>query len=626
MELCCPESRPRVGLRGRTKAAGRARLAILSLTALGLVLGTAARAEKRSYGYDEDPVRLGEAALEERRLTDALNLFREAIQSEWKLDKAHFGLGEVLRLRHKYADAEAAYRFAVEERARERDGADYPEASAGLGLTLYYLGRPEAAKQALETARDQDGGLWNANYGLARLLIDQKQYEEALSYLAKGKKKKGLVEGEDLYYFGLALAQVGLGDVTEAEKNALMALHMNPGEAEYGTLVGQIYTARNAPTLAINAYERALAAPGVEQTPEVHYNVALLYEGQHEWNDALRHYISAIELDSTFAPAFKNVAHLYALGNQNDQAARFYLRYNQLVPDDPEGWHGQAEALSSLGSRELALEAAEKAYELDSQDPQICLTLARAAYEAGDLDRSLRMYSSLSDSTTYTAGDWIRLGQITMDQKGFDRAEELLNRAIALEPNNPEAYAAKGKLFLSRANPDSAVGYYQKALDINPGSLVARINLGVGLLQLQRSSDAIRVLREAVEMNPNVGATHIYLGQALVIAGDLSGGLEAYRKAMELDPKSAPAMRGAAFIYLKRKDYGTAETILLKATALDPGNPDGWAALGNAQSGLNQVDAGIQSFQKALEISPNHETALRGLEALRTAKALTDNR
>ncbi len=621
MLRCLFHDRPAQGLGRRPRVAGRAFPAILALTALALALGTTVRAEKKSYGYEEDPVRLGDTALEQRRLEDAGNLYREAIQSEWKLDKAHFGLGETLRLQHKHADAETAYRTAIDERKRTRDGALYPEASAGLGLSLYYLGRPDEARREFQSALDQKGNLWNANYGMARLLIDEKKYQEAESYLEKGKKAKGLAEGEDLYYFGLALAQVGLGEMGEAEKNALLALNMNPGEAEYGTLVGQIYTARNAPTLAIDAYERALATPGVVPTPEVHQNVALLYEGQRLWNDALQHYIAAIELDSTFAPAFKNAARLYALANQNDRAGRFYLRYNQLVPDDPEGWYGQAEAFASLGSNKLALEAAEKAYALNSEDPRVRLSLARATYQTNDLERSERLYASVTDTTMYKAADWIKLGQITLNQKGFDRAEELLNRAIGMEPNNPEGYAAKGKLFLARAKPDSAVVYYEKALAINPTSLVAKINLGVALLQLRRSSDAVRVLREAVELNPNAVATHIYLGQALVMGDDLSGGLEEYQKALKLDPNSAPALRGAAFIYLKRKDYGTAETTLLKATALDPRNADGWSALGNSQSGLNKINEGIASFQKALEISPNHEGALRGLEALNKAKA-----
>ena len=85
-------------------------------------------------------------------------------------------------------------------------------------------------------------------------------------------------------------------------------------------------------------------------------------------------------------------------------------------------------------------------------------------------------------------------------------------------------------------------------------------------------------------------------------------------------------MRGAAFIYLKRGDYGQAESLLLKATEVDPRNADGWASLGSAQSGLRKIDDGIKAFEKALEISPNHEGALRGLEALKQARAASSGK
>ena len=76
-------------------------------------------------------------------------------------------------------------------------------------------------------------------------------------------------------------------------------------------------------------------------------------------------------------------------------------------------------------------------------------------------------------------------------------------------------------------------------------------------------------------------------------------------------------MRGGGYIFLKRAEYGPAESVLQKATEADPMSADGWASLGSAQSGLRKIEEGIKSFEKALKISPNHEGALRGLEALK---------
>lgn len=603
---------------------GRLRRGALVLMVLALVLALPSLAAKKSYKYEEDPVRLGTTALEESRLHDAARLFQEAIDNEWKMDRAYYGLAEVLRREDKDAEAEGYYRKAIQSHAEERNGATYPEASAGLGLSLLALERPEEAQVEFESALRDNKNIWDANYGMARILIAQKRYADALPYLEKGKNLKGVREGQDQYCFGTALAKVGTGDLTGAEKDALLALTLNPARAEYGTLVAQIYTARGARTLAIDAYEEAIAKMPDTPPPSVHQALAKLYEEERQFNDALRHYLSAIETDSTYAPAFKSAGRLYALGNQANQAGRFFLRYSQLAPNDAEGWSGQAEAFISLGANRPALEAAEKAYGLDSSDARIRLSLARATYLTNDLERAGRLYGAVADTALYKTNDWVNLGQIALAQKGFDRAEELFDKAIKLEPGNPDAYAAKGKLFLSpgRMKPDSAAVYYQKALEINPSSMVARMNLAVAFLQLKRPSDATQELRRVLIQAPNSVPGHIYMGQALVMADSLGSALTEYRKAMELDPKSAPALRGAGFVYLKRADYGQAESVFLKATAIDPRNPDGWASLGSAQAGLRKIDEGIKAFEKALEISPNHEGALRGLDALKQMRSM----
>lgn len=617
------QNRPAHALVNRSRLATFAGRAALVVFAAVLVLAMPLHAGKKSYGYDEDPVRRGDAAFKEGKLADAAALYKEAIENEWKLDRAQYGLAEVLRREEKFTEAEPIYRAAIAEHEETRNTTAYPEANAGLGLTLLALGRPDEAQKEFTTALGEDKNNWNANYGTARILISQKRYSDALPYLEKGKNLKDVSEGLDQYNYAMALAEVGLEDWTAAEKYAMLALTLNPSVAEYGTLVAQIYTQRGAPTLAIDAYERALATPGVVPTPRVHQDLAVLYEGERQFNDALRHYLDAIEMDSTFAPAYKSAARLYALGNQNDRAGRFYLRYTELVPNDAEGWYGQAEAFLSLNSNKRALEAAQKAYDLDSTDAKIRLSLARATYSNNDLSRSAWMYTSVPDTTLYTIVDWVNLGQIALSQKGFDRADELLTKAIAMDPTYADAYTAKAKLFLTLPSPkpDSAVVYYQKSLELNPKSVVAKVNLGVAYLQLRRPADASAVLRQVIAVNPNWAPAHVYLGQALVMSDSLSSALGEYRRALEIDPNNASAMRGAGFVYLKRKDYGQAETILLKATEADPRSADGWASLGSAQSGLNKIDEGIASFEKALEISPNHEGALRGLEALKQAKA-----
>ncbi|MBD3162113.1 MAG: tetratricopeptide repeat protein, partial [Candidatus Eisenbacteria bacterium] len=107
---------------------------VLALCALLLPLPFAAEAAKKSYRYEDDPVRLGMKALEEGKYGDAEDHFNEAIENEHQVYKARYGLGEILRLQGSYADAEPLYRQAIIEKNRLTGNADYPEAHASLGM------------------------------------------------------------------------------------------------------------------------------------------------------------------------------------------------------------------------------------------------------------------------------------------------------------------------------------------------------------------------------------------------------------------------------------------------------------------------------------------------------------
>ena len=167
------------------------------IIALAVALPTFAA--KKSYRYEEDPIRLGKKALTEGRLDDAQKLFADAVQNEWEVAQARFGLGEILRAHGQFAEAETMYRQAILDRNASSGGAPYPEANASLGLVLLRQGRRDEAKKEFTAALAQKGGLWEANFGLAQILFEEKKWDEALGYVEKGREKKGCGRGVRIF-------------------------------------------------------------------------------------------------------------------------------------------------------------------------------------------------------------------------------------------------------------------------------------------------------------------------------------------------------------------------------------------------------------------------------------------
>lgn len=610
----------------RTSAPGARRCvgAVLVLV-FALAAALPALAAKKSYRYEEDPIRLGKKALTEGRLDDARTFFTDAVQNEWEVAQARFGLGEILRMQGQFAEAETIFRQAILDRNASGGGTPYPEANASLGLVLLRQDRMDEAKKELAAALEQKGGLWEANFGMAQILFREKKWDEALRYVEKGSGKKGVAEGADLYRYGLARVQFAKGEVAEAEKNALSALYLNPNESEYALLVGDIYTARKAPTLAIDAIEKALSSPGVVPTARVHQNLGLLYEGERDVNNALRHYKEAMKTDSTFAPAYKSAGRLYNLATRYKDAAPYYVKYTQLLPDDAEGQFGLAEAFYKMtgpGTARKAQEAAEKAFAIDSTDSRTRLLLARTTFLLNELPRSERFYSTVPDTSRWEAADWTRLAQIAVGQKRYARGDTLIRIALAKDSTQADAYSARGQIYLytQPAKFDSAALQFEKSISLAPRSASTKYYLGTAYTYLKRPLDAVRVLREALAINPSLVPARIALGQALVPADSLSAALAEYKKALELDPKSGAAARGASSVYMKRADYGEAVRILRQATEADPRSADTWVQLGQALAGMNNGPEAIKAVEKGLEIKPDHEVGKKVLDILKKAQ------
>ncbi|MFO7607771.1 MAG: tetratricopeptide repeat protein, partial [Candidatus Krumholzibacteriia bacterium] len=224
-------SQPACGPRRRR----RRRLALVATLAAALAMlaadgftGPGAIAQvRRSYTLDEDPIRQGDKALERADLDEAARRYEEAVAAGYRLERAFFGLAEIAVRRGRYADAEAGYR-----RALAAAGDRHPIARARLGLLLLRQGREIEAQQEFDRALAEDAKVWAAHYGLARLHLAAGAWDKAKAELDHGRGRRGVAEGEDAYQHGLALYLLGTGDREGAERAALLAMHLNPGDPE----------------------------------------------------------------------------------------------------------------------------------------------------------------------------------------------------------------------------------------------------------------------------------------------------------------------------------------------------------------------------------------------------------
>ncbi|TPW04667.1 MAG: hypothetical protein FD129_2869, partial [bacterium] len=130
------------------------------------------------------------------------------------------------------------------------------------------------------------------------------------------------------------------------------------------------------------------------------------------YNDARDSYLKAVQVDSTYAPAFRDLGDLFRRARQYDRAERAYLRFLDLVPGDVPVLLSLAETDLELSKSDGALEAAGKALAADSSSTRARSIVIRAGLRSPDKEERIeaaRRFAAFPDTVGWTSADWTAL-------------------------------------------------------------------------------------------------------------------------------------------------------------------------------------------------------------------------
>jgi Tfp pilus assembly protein PilF len=127
-----------------------------------------------------------------------------------------------------------------------------------------------------------------------------------------------------------------------------------------------------------------------------------------------------------------------------------------------------------------------------------------------------------------------------------------LDRALALDPDMPEAHHARGLLLHVAFNhPEEAIASYKKALQLRPAFSECKVNLGNVYLDQKRYDEAIPLYREALNdmLYPTPYLAQGNLGWALYKKGETDAAISSIKSAVTLNPKFCLGFRNLGTIY-----------------------------------------------------------------------------
>ncbi len=153
---------------------------------------------------------------------------------------------------------------------------------------------------------------------------------------------------------------------------------------------------------------------------------------------------------------------------------------------------------------------------------------------------------------------------------------------------------------------DVAANIYRQILASQPNHVNALHLLGVVAYQQQRHQQAIAWITKAIQLKPDAAPFHGNLGNALHAAGRYDEATRSYQAAIALDANFVDAHFNLANCYRQQKLWTLACDSYRRVLSIQSNHAKSWEGLGNTLLDRGDVDEGIISLRRAIEIEPNN--------------------
>ena len=201
------------------------------------------------------------------------------------------------------------------------------------------------------------------------------------------------------------------------------------------------------------------------------------------------------------------------------------------------------------------------------------------------------------------------LGIALKKQGNLQAAIDAYCQALAIKPNYPDACLNLGSALKDQGNLQAAINVYRQALAIKPNYSQAYFNLGIVLKEQDNLQAAIDSYHQALAIQPNYPQAYNNLGLALRSQGNLQAAIDAYRKALAIKPNYPAAYNNLGITLKDQGNLQAAIDACRQALAIKPNYPQAYNNLGNALKEHGDLQMAIDAYRQALAINPDYPEA-----------------
>jgi tetratricopeptide (TPR) repeat protein len=268
------------------------------------------------------------------------------------------------------------------------------------------------------------------------------------------------------------------------------ATSLSPQNAQLFNEWGQVYYILGDQEKALEKYQHSLSLD--QEYYETYILLGDLYLKRKELDKATDVYSRALELDPNLAQVHSSLGYIYSQQGKLQEAIEENLKVVELAPDDYASHKNLALLYQQSGRTDEALAEAQIALELAPEKDKANLETFVAQLGG----------QPVTSSDEELIQTYLSEGQAYLNEKDFERAQEVYAKALELNPDIVQAHSALGYIYALQGDLEGAMEENLKVLELAPNDYATHKNLAMIYQQLGHLEDAIAEAEIALELAP----------------------------------------------------------------------------------------------------------------------------
>lgn len=388
---------------------------------------------------------------------EALAHFRSALQAGYDAVQCHIQLVDVELNRGAWPE--------VLKRIEEAIQSQGPQAEFDflLGYTYDRLNEVEMAVNGFAKAARLKPCLLESTKNLAKLFFYRGEYKKAVPLF------RLILNFSPLDFDSKSLLERALQEKAVSLERESLKLSKNFADIAKLQYIYVFKTEIPEVVKIMNSYSLALVRQGwmseakrflmsflelYDRSPELNYNLAHLYNISHELEQALRYAWRATELKPDFRDAYDLIGNIFFKARDFENAARFYQEVLHIDPKDAQGHYNLACVYAAEGDNLAAEEHWKKAIQYEKG----------VEVEEEKTPEDVLAISLIVRSKPVSFEAHKSLGKLYLEQGKKEAALEEFLQAVRLRPSDPELHYEIGHLYFEKDKFEQAAVFFEKYL------------------------------------------------------------------------------------------------------------------------------------------------------------------